>query len=398
MPERLVIRLDAQGGLQWLRQSEDGRALTSSQQGAPSAASLASAGEVVVLVPAADVLLLETQVAARNSSQLQKAVPFAVEDQLLGAVEDQHFAIQPGAAGRVGVAVVSKARLGAWQEKLAAAGIRPDRIVPESLAVPLAPESGSILVERGQAMVRLEPWSALSCALPQLPEWLAQARAAGFARALEVHDFDGAPLPALSDPILATHKRQDVLAFLAGHLRGQGINLLSGAFATRHRSRRAVRWWQGAAVFAAAMVLLVLAQRGLEVRNMQQQIDRADADMRERLIRTFPDLGAAERTRSAQDVMRQRLDGLRGGTDDSGFLAMLGNVAPVIGRTTRSQLRGLEYRNYTLELGLRSPDVATLDGLREQFAAIPGYSAEVTASIPVENAVDGRIRVGRQAK
>ena len=54
----------------------------------------------------------------------------------------------------------------------------------------------------------------------------------------------------------------------------------------------------------------------------------------------------------------------------------------MIGRTTRSQLRGLEYRNDTLELGLRSPDVATLDGLREQFSAIPGLNAEVTASIP----------------
>ena len=80
------------------------------------------------------------------------------------------------------------------------------------------------------------------------------------------------------------------------------------------------------------------------------------------------------------------------------ILAMLGTIAPVIGRTTRSQLRGLEYRNDTLELGLRSPDVATLDGLREQFSAIPGFNAEVTASIPVENAVDGRIRISKEAK
>jgi hypothetical protein len=36
--------------------------------------------------------------------------------------------------------------------------------------------------------------------------------------------------------------------------------------------------------------------------------------------------------------------------------------------------------------------------LREQFSAIPGLNAEVTASIPVENAVDGRIRISKEAK
>ena len=55
MPDRLIIRLDAQGGLHWLRQSEDGRALSSSQPGAPPAQALAETSEVLELVPAADV-------------------------------------------------------------------------------------------------------------------------------------------------------------------------------------------------------------------------------------------------------------------------------------------------------------------------------------------------------
>ena len=72
---------------------------------------------------------------------------------------------------------------------------------------------------------------------------------------------------------------------------------------------------------------------------------------------------------------------------------MLTQIAPVLGRTTRTQVRGLEFRNGALEVGLRSPDVATLDSMREQFAAIPGLSAEVTASVPADTGVDGRIRI-----
>ena len=68
-------------------------------------------------------------------------------------------------------------------------------------------------------------------------------------------------------------------------------------------------------------------------------------------------------------------------------------IAPILGTTTRVQLRGLEYRADNLEISLRAPDVQTLDNIREQIAAIPGLGSELTATNPVDNATDGRIRI-----
>ena len=394
MPDRLILRLDPAGGLTWLRQSVDGRMLSSSQQGAPPAAVLDSAGEILVLVPAEDVLLIETRVNARSAAQLRQAVPFAVEDQLLGAVEDQHFAIQTTDEDKVGVAVVARTQLQGWIDLLAAAGVRADAILPESLALPVSVESATAMIDGGRVLLRLDRWSAMACSTADLADWLAQVRAAGIDRTIAAHDFDG-DVDATRSAELASYQggQHDPLAFLARNLQKVPINLLSGGFASGHRQARGTRWWRRVAAMAAALVVLAFVHRGIEVYQLGQSLARVDTAMSDSLLKTFPDLGVAERSRAPQSVMRDRLERLRGGSETSGFLRLLGQIAPVLGRTTRTQMRGLEFRNGILEVGLRAPDVATLDSMREQFSAIPGLSAEVTASVPADSGVDGRIRI-----
>lgn len=394
MPDRLLLRLDRAGNMTWLRQSTDGRMLSSSQQGVPPASAIGAQSEVVVLVPAEQVLLIEARINARNAAQLLQAVPFAVEDQLLGTVEDQHFSVHSGGGEQVGIAVVAKAQLRSWLDQLAAAGIRPDALLPESMALPVGPESATALVEPGRVVARLAPWTAIACASEDFPAWMAQVRAAGFDRALDVHDVAAAPRLVFEGRI-GTYETglADPLAFLARQLRTPPVNLLSGEFASGHRQARGARWWRRAAVLAAAVVLMAFVHRGIEVNQLSRSVGRLDAAMSDSLLKTFPDLGAAERSRAPQSVMRDRLERLRGGSESNGLLRLLAQVAPVLGRTTRTQVRGLEFRNGILEVALRSPDVATLDSMREQFSAIPGLSAEVTASVPADTGVDGRIRI-----
>jgi general secretion pathway protein L len=394
MPDRLLIRLDRNGGLTWLRQSADGRMLSSSQAGAPPASVTGTAAEIVVLVPAEDVLVTSTRVQARSTAQRMQAIPFAVEDQLLGAVEDQHFAIHEGNADQVGVAVVSRQRLREWMDQLAAAGIRADVVIPESLALAARQAGANIFIDGDRVIARLANWSAMACATADLPAWLNMTGEEGVERDLEVHQIGDATVPGIEIPAGQHHAGlTDSLAFLARQLHDPGINLLGGEFASGHRQARATRWWRRALALAAVIAVLAFVYRALEVSQLSRNIERIDTAMSDSLLRTFPDLGAAERSRAPQSVMRDRLERLRGGDETSGLLRMLGQVAPVLGRTTRTQMRGLEFRNGILELGLRSPDVATLDNLREQFSAIPGLVAEVTASVPAETGVDGRIRI-----
>jgi general secretion pathway protein L len=395
MPDRLLLRLDSDGGLTWLRTSAGARGAVASSSGDPPASVLAQGNEIVVLVPAEQVLLTHVRLSARNRSQLLQALPFAIEDQLLGAIEDQHFAAAQGSGDSVGAAVVAKSTMKWWLARLASAGITPDVLIPESLALPADAQSTNVMIDGDRAIVRLAPWSAFACSLRELPQWLEQANADGDLAPLVVRDFRAAPTLVLPVKASSYRERQhDPLAHLAAGLGQPALNLLDGEFATRHRDARGARWWRVAAMLAAAVVVLAMANVGFDVLRLSRASARMDVLAQEAVSKAFPDIDAAQLERiSPADLMRGRLDRQRGGNESSGVLKALARVAPVIGSTTRIQTRGVEYRNGTLELSLHAPDVAMLDSVREQIVAA-GAQATVTAANPSADGVDGRIRIG----
>ncbi len=160
--------------------------------GLPPASVVTGAAEIIVLAPAEEVLLTEARVAARSRAQLMQAVPYAIEDQLLTPVEDLHFAATTASGDTVGVAVVAKATLRAWLDALAAVGIRPDALLPESIALPSRADHATVLIESDRAVVRFAPWSAFACAPDELAAWLQRANGDAPPRPLDVYDFRAA--------------------------------------------------------------------------------------------------------------------------------------------------------------------------------------------------------------
>jgi general secretion pathway protein L len=395
MPDRLLLRLASDGGLTWRRQSSAARLPAASEAGPPPAFVLADSTEIVVLVPAEDVLLTEVKLSARNRAQLLQALPYAVEDQLLGAIEEQHFAAAQGSGDTFGAAVVAKEKMRAWLQRLAAAGIQPDVLIPESLALPAQASGASVLIEDAHAIVRLAPWSAFACSLRELPQWLVQANTEGGVAPLAAHDFRAAPALVLPLPVASYRERQrDPLALLAAGFTQAPLNLLEGEFATGHRHARGARWWRIAAALAAVVVVLAVANLGFDVLRLSRLSTRMESLAQDAVRTAFPDINSAQLARmSPAELMRGRLERQRGGGESTGLLKVLAQIAPVLGSTTRIQTRGMEYRNGTFELALRTPDVAALDSVRERLMTVPGVQAVVTAANPSADGVDGRIRI-----
>jgi general secretion pathway protein L len=391
MPDRLLLRLAPDGGLTWLRQRAGAPAVAGSVAGAPPASALAGARAIVVLVPTEDVLLTEVKLAARNRAQLLQAVPYAVEDLLLDPVEDLHFAAARTHGDTVGVAVVAQRTLRGWLERLSAEGIEPDVLVPDALALPATPGRVHAMIENGRATLRLAPWSAFACTLPELDARLARL---DDALPLEVHDFREAPPLALPGTPAAYHeRRRDPLAWLGQGHGDAPLNLLEGRFAPRRRARGS-RAWKIAAGLAAAVVLLAFADLGGEVLRLSRASTRLEVLARDEVRKAFPGIDAAQLDRlSPEQLVRDHLERLRGGAAAGELLQRLASIGPVLGSSSRVQTRGLEYRNGTLELALRAPDVAALDLVRERLGTVPGLRAEVTAANPGPDGVDGRIRI-----
>ena len=390
MSDQLLIRLQADGQLAWLAQDAQGRALSGANIGAPAPATIAGARHVVVLVPSEQVVLLETDAVSARRAQLAKAVPFALEDQLASPVEELHFALAEHVAGaRLGVAVVARAALRAWIETLAQPGIRADAVVPDSLALAPPGEGATVLIEPARALLRWGPAHGCVCETAALAQWLAVIAPA----TVQVHDFRQAPRLELPVEVARYHERQsDPLALFAAALaREPAINLLQGEFAPNHRHVPAQKLWRRAGLLAAAGVILALAYAAGDYLRLKRESDRLEQAQHDALRATLPELGDV--AGDPRQLMQSALTRMRGDSATGGLLPLLGRIGPVLSATTRVSLKSMEYRNATLELGLRAPDVPTLDLVREQLANISGLKAEVTAATTSDKGVDGRLRI-----
>src|SRR3990167_2701534 len=92
---------------------------------------LAENKEVLVLVPAEDIVLTQVQLPKMNRSRLLKALPFALEDQLIAEIDTLHFATGAyQAEGHLPVAIVSHQKMKSWLAQLQILNIKPDQFIP----------------------------------------------------------------------------------------------------------------------------------------------------------------------------------------------------------------------------------------------------------------------------
>jgi general secretion pathway protein L len=393
MSERLFIRVHADGQLSWLSLDASGRAASGSQAGAPPAQALARAQRVIVLVPAEDVLLLDTPRLTGGRAQVLKALPFALEDQLASPVEELYFAVPDRLdSERIAVAVVARATLRTWLERLAADGISADALYADTQAMPVNPDRGSMLIEDTRILWRAAPVQAGVCDLAGIADALA-VLTAGAAQmpVFDVFDFREAPPLQLAGVQVRYHARQrDALAWLAAQPEPK-INLLQGEFAPAHRHAPAQQVWRKAGALAAAALLLLFIYYGVDCWRLARQSAQLEDSARAALHEGFPEMDKVAGDPRA--LMQSALSGLRGGGASGGLVQLLGRIAPILGSTTRATLTALEYHNDILELGMRVPDVPTLDVIRERLAAL-GLKVEVTSANVVADGVDGRLRIG----
>ncbi len=373
----LLIRLFADGRVQWLDASGAVR------EGWPTHA--ANRHPCVVLVPGEQVLLLDMPRVARRDAQLAQALPYAVEDQLAGAIELQHVAWAPASdASHLRVAVVARERMTAWLAALDGAGLSADVLLPEPLAL-APPDPGRIrlLFEDQRVTLRLSE----SCGqVANLSEFSALRQVLGFDPA----QCDACAVAGASPdwPGAALERADSALSAFSASAAAPELNLLQGDYAPRHRRRAAGRAWQLAASLAGAALLFALAQAAVDGRKLAGLAAAQRLELQG--IRALLAPGTADSADPAA-ALQARL--ATPATRPDPALHLLSRAAPVLAADSRLRLDGLEYRDRRLDLVVQAKDVASLDQLRQRLTEA-GLAADISASTAQAQGVQGRLRVG----
>jgi general secretion pathway protein L len=413
MPQSLLLRLPPAGEeeTEWLTLDESGAPTPTRQRGSLTlAAAVWRSGRVVVLAPAAQILLAEPQLPPGSGAKLVRAVPFALEEQLTEDIDQLTFAIgRRRGTGGTPVAVVSRSVLQAWLADLSAAGLEPQAIYPDISLMPENPSQTVLWLEKERLAVRRPGTIPFAVELSPVKEALVVA-------GVIADPLDSAAEPRPKENAILYITREDwvrvqaafeelleefaslkvqllpdgPLPWLARGIQAQdAVNLLQGEFSRTTDYGARWRQWRMPAALAAALLLIHLSAQALQLRHAKHESAALDGEISQVFASAMPGDAATNPRRQ----MQTRLEKIRkGGGGPQYFLRALQTLSGALAVTPKTTISALSYRDNALDMTVSAPSLGALSQLT-QFVGKEGMTAEIQSSNPVAAGVEAHLHI-----
>ena len=401
MAEHLFIRFRSAADLVTVATLNDDGHLLGRPEAMPiaAAANRAEGKQVTVLLPAEDFVSTVVNMPSASPSRLRQMLPYSLEDELAGDIEDLHFAAgERNANGELAVAVIAHERLRSWRDTLTAANIHPRRICSEADGVPDTPGSVMLFLE-GRKILGRRPASApfvfADMSLQDLWALLLAERE-------DRSDLDNVVL--FVDPQTASERHQEIDAWreqiahlnlkeltdgclpklAAGFVHGGGANLLQGAYAARSNYQTLARPWYAAAGLAVALVAFSMLGKGAELIKLGRQEASLTAEATAICSASY----GSQRLPQCLAEMGRRLAGAgqaASSAGSGGFLRMLTTVAAAL--SDSMIVNNINYRDGGMAIELIVPNVSMLETFSATLAQGEQFASDVQTT---RTGADGR--------
>ena len=420
MADYLVLRFNSvpTEPVEWIVVDQFGAQQGQIEHGDLQAAAEASVEkQVIALVPGTNVLREFIEMPIRNQAKLLQAIPFAMEDQLAGDIEELHFAVgKRDEDGRVPVAVVQRLKMEAWLEQISAVELDLIGVYSDGDALGEMPNTTILLVEAQRVTMRDATGHVAATDIGSIDVlidvWLNQH---------QLTDTDELP-PPINLFVYVTPDCEATIQPLIDRLRPKveslemmvlpdgglprlaaqsivspGINLLQGAYA--RRSAYGAYWpvWRVSAALLAGLCVMLLGLKILEISSLDRQAARLDQTIEQAMHYLFPEVGEIRDARALFDSKLRALGNANPASTGSGFLDTLERVAGAIGSSeaATATVESINYRSGIMELRIVAPNVETLDKIRVSISKDAGLQAEIQSANPDGDNVRGRMQIKR---
>ncbi len=339
--------------------------------GAGDLASMPAADECVAVVGASQVLCLVKTLPKIKTSQLEAALPLAVEESMLGDVGDQH--VVPGVTTSDGATVLyamDKVRLRRFVEACASASIRLRHVVPEYCLLGTGAHEWSMAWDGQTGFLAMPCAQGMSLGqgdANQAPavfslQWRTASTAPDkvkvFLTAGTMPQWQGIPLVRAEEPF----------DWRTAPLKSNTPNLLWGKFKPPIRLQE---WWPKLRpLFWIIVMALCIEALGYNLRwwSLAHERQSLKQSMNAVFQETF---GSEVEVMDASLQMRRSLARARhavGVTDDADFLPLLDRVAVELAAQAGEQVMGLRYAEGQLDIEVRLSDRADVDALARRLS------------------------------
>ena len=392
----LVIRLpqEADGEVYWSTDSDYG---TTTVAELAELQPLASTHRCKVLVPGEAVGLHVLEHSGKLNRTVLQTLPWRLEDDLAGEVEDLHFALLNHSHGKVFMAVVAQSAMNQWQTWLTEAGINSRQWLPDTLALPIADNECTVLQLNNQYLVRTGEWQASVCDASWLPLYLESLHSESDdikVRALSPMPPTQPmpPMPLISKGAEAqpeTLLHDNTLQPLLEPAAKSSLNLLQGDYEPESMVIRHLKPWRTAAALLLTTCALMLGVNMVSTAKLERQAD----DLRAEAYGIYNDLFPGERVIRLEFSLNQKLSALKqpGEQEKSGLPALLNELAPTFKSMPSLKPVQMDYDHSRQELRMSAESDAFNTFSRFRENAPDSISVTVQTVEQQEDAVTGAL-------
>lgn len=408
MKDRLFIRLKSdEESLEWGLLTHEDAIPKFKEQGELllddmiSLAEQASDHEVILLIPASRVRCFNVKAPTRNRKQLEKAVPYILEEQVLDSVEYQLFALgQVNSSGMLAVNVVGRDYLSEVIEKLKAASIEPDFVVSDAACLPLFEDAWSLLEHDDSVLVRQsanEYWSTEEDMLADLISWNLQ------------NQFEENQTVSQAIRIYSPKEQTDLLSGMAGlaiqkmdvensfewlcsQFSYSSINLLQQDFTSQKKNQLNLGQWKLPAIAASVLVGVAFIYLVSQMLVMSQKKSQLEEQLLTSVQQVFPNINDVN---TGLIQVSNRFSTLGGeAASDNSFMLLFDKSLAAIDPTV-IKVSQLEYLSSQAQLSfdVESSDYATLTAAQNKLES-SGMKVEMRNASENGGVWSARISVG----
>lgn len=413
MANQLVLYANrAQDQFRWCWLDADHRPILDSAASGDLDTLMATLGEghhsAWLLLPGLQVVTRELDYVEKEKKHLSRLLPFQLEENVIGDIDQFHFALGPAKEGRAVTAYMERAWLRQLFDRFAECNLEITHAWPLPLMLPLAQatelsdeypywtlqlEGDELLVhfapnlgysvERSQGKLSLQMLLTAQQRVDNLPHLSLRAATDADLVALE------ALLPAeLKERV----DNQALVEFWQLDFSGAPTDLCQGEFSQRLPIERWWRDWQGVVAAAAACLVIYIGVTVFQV----QTLEAENIEIRRNIEQTYRSVAGDGVLTDAERQLRQQVSELQpsgGGGQVTPFLAEL---FPALAETGEVNLSAISYasRNNELSLNVRANTFNAIETLRSEIQE-RGMEAELLSASAQGDSHSARLRVIR---
>lgn len=360
------------------------------QQLAQAAANTA----VILLLPATEVLLIELTLPIASHRQLNKALPYALEDYLANDLEDYHWVWSKQPGDKVAVAAIAHHKLASWLKRFNEAGIKLQGVYAETLFVPIHENSVSILLDRNRAILRFSQWHGGGIDRDFLPAFIANT----LTERTKIQLWHSQPCADLNWPEQLTVNSEAIasaLSLLRPDHKNE-LNLLAGIYSPDRPGN--IRWktWLPAAILMLFASLIHYGTALTSYRHSQTQLAELESANRQLFKQTFPQI---KRIVNIKAQAEQELLALRKNRGNNGsiYLRLLYQSGQILSQDPLLQLHALEFMDGVLSLHLTGTGIAQIENFKQLMEKNPGVKVNIQSAETGNNGLSAHIDISEQA-